>query len=572
MRICGAVVALSVIVCGIAVAQQSVPVVPPVPAPGSGQTTDQGTVAPPGQAAGQNSTTDPRDNRKRPLTPEEERQSQIRQFDPLDSGTTSASPANAAPDPDSSTPDARKRSDPASAPIPGSLASAERLNTSQNRGPTVADDSDNGAADFAGPAVLSRSYTVNRPLIAQDVKWSENFGLGATFSTGATSASLTPSGTLTSSGNLYGTVFTAGFSGRKVYRHDQFGIHAATQYQRYYPSSNGFSGSNTNIAVDYTHVLSRRLSLNLVGTGSLLSQNYTLQNPAIDPDISLANINLASSPNIQIFDTSTKQFNSQASITWQLSARLSVNFGGGYFAVIRDNPALLGTGGTQAQADVNYRWNKRTTLGVYYSFSYYKYQHGFGTSDVNTVGLLYSYAFSKTLQLRLRGGGSQIQSLGFTQVALNPVIAELLGEASVVIDASQKTTTSDVSAQLVKDLGAGRTTSFSFVKGVSPGNGVFQTSDQEAITADFGMKLLRVYQCHLSASHTTLSSVAQTIGNYTSENAQISLSRTFRGGFAANLQVGYRRIDIVSATPVHPQYLVTSGVTWSPPNGRLWPF
>jgi hypothetical protein len=420
--------------------------------------------------------------------------------------------------------------------------------------------------------VLSRSYTVNRPLIAEDIKWSENFGFGAIFNTGATSASLTSSGTLASSGNLYGTTFTAGFSGRKVYRHDQFGIHASTQYQRYYPASSGFSGGNTNIAVDYTHILSRRLSLNLVGTSSLLSQNYNLQNPAIDPDISMAGINLASSPNIQIFDTSTKQFNAQASITWQLSARLSVNFGGGYFAVIRDNPALLGTGGTQAQADVNYRWNKRTTIGVYYSFSYYQYQHGFGTSDVNTLGLLYSYAFSKSLQLRLRGGGSQIASLGFTQVALNPVVAALLGEPSVVIDLANKTTTSDISAQLVKDLGAGRTTSFSYVKGVSPGNGIFQASEQEAINADFAMKLLRVYQFRVSASRTTLSSVSQTIGNYTSENAQISLSRTFRRGFASNLQVAYRHFEIVSATPLHSQYVITSGVTWSPPNGRLWPF
>jgi len=413
---------------------------------------------------------------------------------------------------------------------------------------------------------------VNRPLIAQDVRWSENFGFSAIFNTGLTTASLTPSGTLASSGNLYGTVFTAGFTGRKVYRHDQFGIHASTQYQRYFPASNGFSGGNTNVALDYTHILSRRLSLNLVGTGSLLSQNYNLQNPAIDPDISMAGINLASSPNIQIFDTSTKQFNAQASITWQLSARLSVNFGGGYFVVIRDNPALLGTSGTQAQADVNYRWNKRMTVGVYYSFSYYQYEHGFGTSDVNTAGLLYSYAFSRTLQLRLRGGASQIASLGFTQVALNPVVAALLGEPSVVIDLANKTTTSDISAQLVKDLGAGRTTSFSYVRGISPGNGVFQASEQEAINADFAMKLRRVYQFRVSASRTTLSAVAQTIGNYTSESAQISLSRTYRGGFAANLQVGYRHIAIVSATPVLPQYLITSGITWSPPNGRLWPF
>ncbi len=528
---------------------------------------------------------DPRDNRTRPLTPEEERERLIRQFDPLDPGIpqpgavpqagAAQQAAPAAPAFSGLGAGGSDNGQPATGetPLPGSLASADRINA-QKRGPTVSNENnpDSGSPDFAGPGVLSRAYTVNRPLIAQDEKWSENFGISEIFTSGVTNAVVTSNGTVGTSGTLTGTSFTAGLSGRKLYRRNQFGIHIATQYQLYYPSTSNYNGANLNVSLDYTHVISRHLSLNLSGTGTYLSQNYILQNPVINPDISVANINVASSPAIQLFDTSTKQLSTQASLTWQINARLSLNIGGGYFAIVRDNPALLGSDGTQAQADINYRWSKKTTVGTYYSYSFYQFQHGAGTSNINTLGLLYSYAFSKTLQARLRFGGSQVESLAYTPVTLDPSIAALLGQTQVIVNAYRKITTSDISAQIVKDFGLSRTSSLSYVKGVSPGNGFYQASQQEVYTLDFTQRFWRVYAVSLQVSRATLSSISQTLGNYTNDTVQLSLSRTFRREVAANFQISYRHFEITDSMAIHPQILVSTGLSWSPDRGRLWPF
>jgi hypothetical protein len=568
------------VLCGSAIAQQPVPGSAPVQTPD--QPTSQPTGQPTGQPVAPNPNADPRDNRQRPLTPEEERELEIRQFDPLYHGdpnapfqTTPDTNPNGGPPVQEQTQQPQPKSNSLDAPVPGSIASGERLNAAaQNAGPKVIGDNDQGgdSQEYTGPAVLSRAYTVNRPMMDQDVKWMENFGLGFSLITGATSGALSPTGTLASSPNQYGLSFTGAFGGRKVFHRDQLGIRVATQYQLYFPSSGVYNGPNINMAVDYSHVISRRLTLNLVGTSTIFSQGYTLQNPVINPDISMANINLASSPNIQIFDSSTKQFNLQASLTYQLNARISFNFGGSYFAVIRDNPFLIGAGGEQAQGDVNYRWTKKTTVGVYYSYSYYQFQHGAGTSDTNTLGLIYSYAFSRTLQFRLRGGASTTESLGLQAIPLNPVIAALLGETSTIIDLFRNSATSDISAQLVKDFNGGRTASIAFVNGVSPGNGLFQTSKQQSISINFGAKIRRVYQIQVAVSHDSLTSIAQTIGGYTGENAQISFSRAFRGGFASNLNMTYRHVSISGGTPLSAQYGFTSGISWSPPNGKVWPF
>ena len=582
VRIYAQIALLLLLLCGSVIAQQAVPGSAPVQAPvqPADQLPDQSAGQPPNQSGVPNPNADPRDNRQRPLTPEEEREREIRQFDPLYHGDPNA-PFQTTPDTNNNsggTP-AQEQAQPAppsnslDAPVPGSIAAGERLNAAQS-GPKVIGDNDQtgDSQGYTGPAVLSRAYTVNRPMIAQDVKWSESFGLGFSLVASATTAALNSSGALASSGTFYGLSFTAGFGGRKVLHKDQFGIRVSTQYQENFPNGQNYNGPNINISADYSHVISRHLSLNIAGTTAITSQNYSLQNPQVNPDISMANVNLASSPNIQVFDSSTKQINLQTSLTWQLNARLSFNFGGGYFAVIRDNPNLLGTGGEQAQGDVNYRWSKKTTVGVYYSYSYYQFQHGAGTSDTDTIGLIYSYAFSRTMQLRVRGGGSRVESLGLTPIPLNPIIAALLGETGVIIDLYQKSYTSDISAQLVKDFSGGRTASISFVNGVSPGNGLYQTSKQQSLSAGFGAKVRRIYQVQVSLSHDTLGSLSQTIGGYTGESGQISISRAFRGGFSSSVQASFRHVTIAGAVAVPTTYGVSSGISWSPPNGRIWPF
>jgi hypothetical protein len=398
------------------------------------------------------------------------------------------------------------------------------------------------------------------------LNWQETVGLSAIYDTGITS----PGGSAGSGGGNAATELTWSFGGRKFIRRDQIGVRYLGNYSHY--SGGQYSGMNNTMTVDYMHALSRRVAVTLSGTGSIFAQNYALENPTIGPETSIANINLSSSPNIQIFDSGTKQFSAQADITWHKSARLSFNAGLSDFAISRNAPGLLGVSGRQANGDVNYRITRKTTIGASYSFSWYLYPHGFGNSDTNSAGLIYSYALNRTIQLRMRVGLSRVESLGLQVVPINPAVALLIGTPVGIIDAYRTNRGTDISAQLVKDFRGGRTASIAYAQGVSPGNGVFQTSKQESITGTVSTKLLRIYSLQLGLGRDSLTAITQTLAGYHSENARISVSRSLRRRVSLNFSADYRHFSAGDLTPLRNQLRISSGLTWSPAEGRLWPF
>jgi hypothetical protein len=313
------------------------------------------------------------------------------------------------------------------------------------------------------------------------------------------------------------------------------------------------------------------VKLNLAGTGQIYSANYILENP--DPaSNTIANINLSSSPNLQITDAGTKQFTTQADVTWEKTNRLSFDGGGSYFAILRNAAGLLGVTGQQARGDVNYRLTSKLTVGAYYSFSYYLYPKGYGTGAINSFGGIYSYAFSRSMQLRLRGGASAVQNRSFQVVPYPPAIAAITGQTTGIIDSYTSLLTSDISAQLIKDFRGGRTGSLAYAHGISPGNGFFLTSQQQAITGYFAGPLWRIYTASMGFGQDELSAVGQALGRYRSEYGTFSLSRKLSRGTAVTIQAEFRHFDIPNLTTARNQVRITSGVEWGNTDSRLWPF
>jgi hypothetical protein len=478
-----------------------------------------------------------------PLSPEEERTQQVRTFDPLD-------PRDLKPR-DSKSIDAQSA---AAGEQPDEIAGNE--------------DVARPVQEYTGPAVLSRTYSANRPLAPQPVKWTESIGFSDIYYAGIGNGTLNPS-SASSRKNGNGEIFDWNIVGRRFWRHDQLGV-------SYYgdvthsPVNTG-NASNQSLSLDYTHVLTRRLSLTLTEFGSVYSQNYTLAVPAFGLQ-TVSSINLASSPNIQIFDNGTRQFASQADLTWQKTARLSFNGGIGYFAIERTGPGLIGVGGREAHGDVNYRLTRKTTIGTYYSFARYIFPHGSGSSDANALGLVYSYAFSKSMQLRLRVGSARVESIGLTVVPIDPVTAALLGQSAGIIDLYRKVYTGDFSGQFLKSFRKGTTVFGGWAKGLSPGNGVWQTSSQQSISAGASMKVAGGYIMTLGVSHDQLAALAQAVGKFKTDSGQVSISRTYRRGISFNLLASWRHYEIAAAGLVPTQLAISSGLTWSPGEGRLIPW
>jgi hypothetical protein len=417
--------------------------------------------------------------------------------------------------------------------------------------------------------VLSRSYTLSRPAVQRQIKWSWTVGANAIYSNGLYGGTVNPDGTLANEA-AFGTSANWGFHGRHFWKHDQIGVDYRGNYDRYSGNSR-YNGQNQNLNVDFTHQFSRRLALNLVESGAIFSQNYALQNPLGSPDVSIAAINLAVSPTVQILGQGTRQFNTMATLTWQKSARLSFSYGGGFFAVRQLGLGLLGTTGYQAQSDMNYRYTRKMTVGAYYSFSDYVYAQHIALSHSNTFGGILSYALSKSAQLRIRGGVTRSENDALVTVPIDPAIAILIGRTSTTVDSYQASLFSDISAQLVKDFGRSRTANISYAHGLAPGNGQILASVQQAMSAGYSARLFHWYTASINVGYSSLSSEAQTINKYTTEFATFTLSRPYRHGLTANFGVDYRHFTLEGGPPtLQSQFRITTGISWGPPEGRLW--
>jgi hypothetical protein len=257
----------------------------------------------------------------------------------------------------------------------------------------------------------------------------------------------------------------------------------------------------------------------------------------------------------------------QVGLTWRKSARLSFSGSGGAFFVTRTG-GLYGNTGYQAQGDVNYRLTRKTTTGVYYSYTGYTFTHRVNVSNMHTVGGIYSYALGKTAQIRLRAGVTRIENEGLRTVTIDPAIAVYLGQSTGIVNSYRLSSTSDVSAEFVKDFGRNRSANVSYVRGVSPGNGLQLTSLQQGFSGNFSMRLFRNYLVNAAGSKTSLSGVSQNNGTYDSQSFGLGVSRPLVHHINADFRVEYRTYNITAAPNLDHQWRVSTGFSWNP--GENW--
>jgi len=505
-----------------------------------------------------------------PLTPDQIREKEIDKYDPLKRDVDPTA-QDQYPLTDRKQPEAIANPDKET-PLPGSVAESETA--APGRSETSPADSTTDSADgtgdsaYSGPAVLTRSYTLSRPMMPQQIKWQATFGFNYSWDWGETPGIATNANPFVPT-TTQSRAVSWGLSGRHIWKRDQIGVSYAGNYSQY--SLGGLSGMNNTLNLDYSHVISRRLSVQLVESGQDLSQNYTLGNPVLEPGSSLANINLSTSPNVQLLNSTVHESSSQASLTFHQTSRLSYSLSGSYFIIGRTGIGVVGMTGRQFSGDVNYRWTSKATVGLYYSYTDYMYSHNTAQSDSNGVGAIYSYALNRSTQLRTRAGATRIESLAYETIPLPPALAAILGQYSTVLNAYSLRWSSDISVELVRDFRRSRTAQLSYVRGESPGNGVVLASVQETASAGYTVSLFRrKLPVSLGAVYSTLNSIVQgNLGAYTSETGYFGISRQVTRHMNSTFRVDYRRYTINGSPLLEHDLRISVGLTWAPPEDSL---
>jgi hypothetical protein len=416
-----------------------------------------------------------------------------------------------------------------------------------------------------GPGVLTRGFTVS-PLADQQIKFRPYFTVSGIADDGLVSPTTT-NNQLTQQQN-YGVDAGFGIAGRRVFKKDTFELEFHGDIYSYTPDSS-YDGGNYVLALTYQHQVSRHILLALTENAGLYSTNFSLLNSAVD--LSAAGTNLLATPNTQLFDNRTLYLSTGADMVIEMSRRWSIDLGGTGFLVRRESTALYGTTGANARADTTYRFTRRFTVGAFYDYANYQFNHAFGGSNVNTEGMTLSYQLTRNFELRLRGGESKVYTQGIQVITLDPIIAAILGITQGTIAVQHTNYVPDVTVQLFSRFKVG-TASLEYLQSVSPGNGLFLTSRRTSASGHYDYTGVRRWTFTLGGGYDDLITLGLLTGEYRSLTARTAVTRTLRSGFQGTASIEFRHYDLTGAAFLRNSYRVTLGVAWAPGERplKLW--
>ena len=412
--------------------------------------------------------------------------------------------------------------------------------------------------DYSGPSILSRGMNFVRPSIPTNERFRPFVGVNFYRDSGINGKFQGLGTQNTTNQSFTGGDLSFGLSGQHSRRFDTVQLD-----YRGHVYLNGYSAQDHSLGLGYSRILNRRLTLTLGESAGMYSNSFSLLNSTIQTDTSVGNIALPVTPNTEASNDKTYFTSAQADVSYQRSARLSFDFGASQFLVKRNSRNLFSVNGYQTRTDMAYRFTKRSTLGPYYAYSRYYYDRTFGDSDIHTIGLNYSLGIRKSIQVRARAGISRLETRGIQPVILASDVALILGVTTGIQRYYSAQYTPDFAIDISKALRHGQFT-LSYLRGVSPGNGVVLTSQRNSTSLNYTYSGLRRYAINVGAGRDTLSAVSTTAGSYGGYFGTFSLSRPLPHSVQAVLAYDYRRIGFSSNAYTRNQYRISAGFAFSP--------
>jgi len=250
-------------------------------------------------------------------------------------------------------------------------------------------------------------------------------------------------------------------------------------------------------------------------------------------------------------------------LTYQKTARLSFNMGGDGFLARRRSSSLYGVTGYRARGDVAYRTSRFATTGFAYNFTHYDFTKGFGASDIHTVQIAQSFRIGRSWELGLKVGGARVETLGLVSVAVDPVITAITGQGRTVEAIYRIVWVPSMEGALTRSFRRASLT-FSYARGVSPGNGVYLTSRQETADASFSYTGIRKWNLGLSGGYSSFGSLSRQLGNYEAYNGGGGATYNATGALHLIIRYDYRHQAVTNNRFQRDTYRAYVGFGFSP--------
>ena len=373
-------------------------------------------------------------------------------------------------------------------------------------------------AQYSGPAILSRGEAP-AAMSAPNIRFQPFVELSGMYDSGLANVGITDQGQLADS-SAVGIGLTWGLSGTHSWRRDKVGV----SYRgglTHYGKHTGYDSIDQSLLLSWNHQFSPHMSLDFHESAAIVSRDFGLLNlpstVSFDPSTSFI-------PTTDFFDNRTYYLNTHASFVYQRTARLSFNLGGDKIEIRRRSNALEGVRGYTATGDVQYRLNRRSTIGANYTYLKFGYTRVSGGTDVHGVAATYALRVSRWLEFSGYGGIMRVESKFNQALAIDPAIAALLGITSTAQIVHTISYTPNVGGRLSRTFHTG-VLYVSGQHGVTPGNGLFTTSYTSDVAGGYSYTGLRRWSFGATADYMWADAVGTIRGNYTGLGAGVTASR-----------------------------------------------
>lgn len=416
---------------------------------------------------------------------------------------------------------------------------------------------------YSGPAVLSRpgGPSNQRPAALAFRPYLAVQGL---YESGLTPVSVTSEGKLPNN-ESFGMNVTLGAYLYHYWKRTMVGLDYRGGYYHYTRNS-FYNGTNQTASLLIQHQASSRISLSSntsAGTysrafGADLGGFYGFQASSVVQEPGQSAVN-------ELFDNRTYFLSSNGDITYQRTARLSFNAGGTKFYVRRRSAALFGVEGSSARGDIAYRVSRRSTVGLTYQYTRFRFTQAFGGADLHTAGINYAYSLSRRWEIGLLFAGIRLETEAVREVAIDPVVAAIIGQTRGVEAFHTTNYIPGVGLRLHRSFEKANLL-FAYTYGVSPGNGLLVTAKNNSGTARYSYTGLRRWNLSVDAGYSSLTGIGQRLGRYRAVVVGGGFTRSIMGSDLHTVaRVDMRQIDTTFVgLPKRWQSRVMFGVSYSP--------
>lgn len=420
----------------------------------------------------------------------------------------------------------------------------------------LAQDPTSPPQDSGGPVILNRGGAPQPGRSAEWLRLRPYARVSAIYDTGLSGLYTDEQGRLARH-DAYGVLAGFGVVGYHSWRHTTLGVSYDAE-ARHYSRSSYYDGVNQSLGLTLSHQATRRVFLDWqLGAASRLGGWYGMSGLSFyQPEFSEAAQDL-------LFDHRTYLFTSLGRVVFQKSARLSLGMSGVAAAIEPHSRALMQARAAGATGDLAYRVSRRQTVGVVYRFDHFWFPRAFGEAYAHGAFFQYSVLLGRRWTLAAGAGGHRVEMEGLRRVALDPLIAILIGQRMGIEAFHRINYIPGGQLSLTRAFRRGSLT-LSYQRGISPGNGVYLTSARESAGISVGYTGTRRLHLGADAGYSRLSSLSYNLGRYRNYYAGGGMTYSLLHSLSWVVRIDGRKYDLGGTSFSRVSYRVMTGLAFSP--------